>query len=689
MTPQELANALGGAKQESDGWYGLCPIHGDTNPSVCINEKDDRILWVCRAGCDQKQLTDHILGILKDSNGSGGGKGKSKIVATYDYTDEGGALLFQVCRMDPKSFRQRRPDPDNPGEWIWKLGQTRKVLFHLPAIAESTTVIIAEGEKDVLALEALGLPATCNAGGAGKWFAGYSESLRGKKVAIIADNDLPGQNHAATVAGHLITDAKSVRILSAPEPHKDASDWIDAGATAETIIDAIKATPELTPDTLPVFSMPTGTEETPKGTYEPGPWRKGLLVSEKGPRSLLANALQAVRASRSLKGLLAFDDFTQRATFRRKPPWARSVGDRWGDSDDAHLTEWLQHNDIRVGTDISARAAYTLARELRFDSLKDYLNGLTWDGMPRLHTVGEMIGGGPGLPCELMKLFMISAAARGLSPGEKVDHIIVLEGPQGARKSTALQTLFDPLGKNWFRDDLPPLDSKDSAIQLQGAWCIEIAELEAINSKRVEIEKIKAYLTRTKDSFRPPYARHTEDIPRRSVFAGSTNETAYLKDSTGNRRFWPISCVNKIDITALEVHREQLWAEAVTAYLNGETWWVDSATPKYEAIMEAQEARRIIDPWENTINMYLRHRTVVTMEQIFDHLNVKLDKRSQLDSNRVGRHLRSLGWMRRRYRLGTTPGWYYVSHPGVEVEEVQGAMDALEEEQTQLRGYAN
>jgi hypothetical protein len=181
-------------------------------------------------------------GLIEESKSA-----SSSIVATYDYTDESDALLFQVCRFEPKTFRQRRPD--GKGGWIWSLGETRRVLYRLPELAGAIlfdeTIFVVEGEKDVGALRDRNLIATCNPGGAGKWRAEYSESLRGADVIIVPDNDTPGREHAQQVVASLNGVAKRVRVLDLAKiwsgcPDKgDVSDWFAAGGTAEKLRAAV------------------------------------------------------------------------------------------------------------------------------------------------------------------------------------------------------------------------------------------------------------------------------------------------------------------------------------------------------------------------------------------------------------------------------------------------------------------
>ena len=184
----------------------------------------------------------------------------AKIVAIYDYTDEQENLLFQVLRLEPKTFRQRRPArPDDPPDkvkngWVWSVKGVRQVPFRLPELLEALAleqrVFIVEGEKDVVTLARHGITATCNAGGAGKWRADFAEHLVGADVVILPDNDAPGRAHALDVARSLAGKAARIRIVDLPGlPDKgDVSDWFAAGGTVETFNDLVEAAADLKPD---------------------------------------------------------------------------------------------------------------------------------------------------------------------------------------------------------------------------------------------------------------------------------------------------------------------------------------------------------------------------------------------------------------------------------------------------------
>jgi 5S rRNA maturation endonuclease (ribonuclease M5) len=221
-----------------------CPIHKGKRDSLAVNL--EKGTWFCHSecgrggsifqfeaavsGCDLKHARDEVLRIAGRSSSNGTAK---RIVATYDYTDENGNLLFQTVRYQPKDFTQRRPD--GRGDWIWNLKGTRRVLYRLPAVIAASVVFVVEGEKDANALTKLGVVATTSPMGAGKWRQEYSESLRGKKVYMIPDADDAGQKHAATVVRSLKGVATSTKLLPLPGANKDAAERIEHGGTLEAL----------------------------------------------------------------------------------------------------------------------------------------------------------------------------------------------------------------------------------------------------------------------------------------------------------------------------------------------------------------------------------------------------------------------------------------------------------------------
>jgi putative DNA primase/helicase len=243
MTGKQVAERLH-ARSNGSGWIAKCPAHEDRVASLSISESksDGRVLVHCHAGCTTENVLAAVGLEMRDLFREA--SEAPRIVAEYNYPNERGELLFQVVRYVPKGFRQRRPDGN--GGWNWHLNGTRRVLYRLPEVIATESVLIVEGEKDVEAARKLGLTATCNSGGAGKWRDEYSETLRGKRVPIIADADEPGRKHVQQVATSLHGKAATVKVLELPDA-KDLSEWVEHGGTREALLKLISDVPEWKP----------------------------------------------------------------------------------------------------------------------------------------------------------------------------------------------------------------------------------------------------------------------------------------------------------------------------------------------------------------------------------------------------------------------------------------------------------
>lgn len=218
-----------------------CPAHDDHKPGLSLSLKNGKIIWHCFPGCSQEAVTNALIvrGLWDPPAASRPAPVRRRIVATYSYTDEAGALLYQAVRYEPKSFSQRRPDGD--GGWVWSLGSVRRVLYHLPdvraAVAAGRLIFLPEGEKDTDNVRSLGLDATTNAGGAKYWRPEYSQQLEGADVVLLPDNDASGAKSVEIKGAPLTHTARSVRVLALPGlgPKGDVSDWISAGGTGADV----------------------------------------------------------------------------------------------------------------------------------------------------------------------------------------------------------------------------------------------------------------------------------------------------------------------------------------------------------------------------------------------------------------------------------------------------------------------
>lgn len=402
-------------------------------------------------------------------------------------------------------------------------------------------------------------------------------------------------------------------------------------------------------------------------------WRDALLTNQDGnAKALLANAITALRGAPEWDGVLAYNEFSLGTMALKPAPWDGAAAGEWTDHHDRLTANWMQHEGICVSVDVAGEAVQAVARDRTFNPVTDYLDSLRWDGTKRIDTWTSLyLGVEPtDYTAAVGARWLISAVARAYKPGTKVDHCLILEGDQGLQKSTALEIL----GGEWFTDEIADLGSKDAAMQACGVWIIEISELDGMS--RADVGKVKAFMSRRTGRFRPPYGRRIGEYPRQCVFAGSANHNTYLRDETGGRRFWPVTCT-RILTDDLARDRDKLWAEAVARYRGGAVWWLDSAELNTDAA-EEQAARFEGDPWQEAIAAWIiapeqRYDSMghpvgaleseagsVTIPDILTHcVGKRQDQWTQLDKNRVARCLRALRWVRFRARAGSGREWRY------------------------------
>lgn len=320
------------------------------------------------------------------------------------------------------------------------------------------------------------------------------------------------------------------------------------------------------------------------GDADSAEWVKTLSVSLKGNiEPTIENALIIMRNDPKIKGRYYYDAFRERPVVCGDLPWQdfdKRQSDCWQDSDDAGLRMHLE-KFYRIDSAIKIRDAVELAMvEFSRHPVREYLQSLRWDGVARADSLFiDYLGAEDSVYTrEVTRKALIGAVARIMEPGCKHDHVLVLIGPQGCRKSTTLAKL----GKKWFSDSLYTMSGKDAYEQLQGYWIIEMGEMAA--TKKADLEQIKQFVSKQSDSYRAAYARRTQEHPRQCAFFGTTNDEEFLRDATGGRRFWPVVVTEvgrtKGDMLTAETV-DQIWAEVMIRYLAGEQWYL---TPAVEAM---------------------------------------------------------------------------------------------------------
>lgn len=366
-----------------------------------------------------------------------------------------------------------------------------------------------------------------------------------------------------------------------------------------------------------------------------------LKASAKGEvKNTLANMRAILVRDQKYRGRIAFDVFRREVVLDDEPisdqattEMRMDIGTRYG-IEPAKSRMWEVIQVVAHGNRVSAVATW--------------LDSLQWDGTPRLSTwLTSALGAEDNeLHRAFAHRFAISAVARAFKPGCKVDTVLVLVGGQGLGKSTAFRVLASD---DWFADTPLKVGGKDAYMQLGQAWIYEVAEMTSFTGVRADA--VKGFVTSNTDTFRPPYGRSILKLPRQTVFVGTTNEERPLEDPTGSRRFWPVRPARRLDLKWLTSNREQVWAEAVSAFRAGEEWHL---TAHEEQLRERHnqdfEAR---DPWTGQVADWVQGRPgspFTLRDCIAGALGVVHADRSH--ENRVGAILRSLGYEKRKAGRG-------------------------------------
>ena len=333
----------------------------------------------------------------------------------------------------------------------------------------------------------------------------------------------------------------------------------------------------------------------------------------------------------------------------------RYLGDR--EIDDLYL-QIDERFRFRPAMDFFQKVITTTAWRAGFHPVLDYLDGLSWDGTPRLGR--WLVSYGRAEDSEYVRtvgeLVLVAAVRRVRRPGAKFDEMLVLEGEQGKLKSTALAVLA--VKSDWFSDDLPlNADSKTVIERLAGKWIVEAGELKGM--RKGDIDNLKSFLSRQTDRARLAYGRMASEVKRSCVIVGTTNNQKYLKDQTGNRRFWPVR-VDQFDLAALAADRDQLWAEAVE---RERRWQGDVRLPAelWAVAAAQQEERRMADGVELELEQRLAGCVgKVRCTDVYDLLRVRMEARTQEWLENVTSAMARLGWEKTKLRFdGSPPAWCY------------------------------
>lgn len=447
-----------------------------------------------------------------------------------------------------------------------------------------------------------------------------------------------------------------------------------AGGGADPGVDSLLGTlTELTPGPAAAPAASTWTDLVQ--------WKTDSFGVQTVPKNTARNARVILAEHPQWKGCIRFNRFALAMEFWGGP--LCPAGRTHITVEEHHVTDtanWLAKEgmELNLSTRVVGEQLLSVAMEHVYDPIADRINATRWDGVPRLDTwLTTYLGAVTDKDGEdiapyvraIGRKSVISWVARGLRPGAQVDTVLILEGPQGVGKTTALRILG---GEFYTKAQLA--GDKDAKLAAGQFWVSELCELEAFS--RSEVNALKSWFDTTHDDYRPPYGRKTGRVARRAVFIGTTNSEDYLKDPTGNRRYWPVR-VGKVDTDRLRADVEQLLAEARERLAAGEPWWL---TPEEQLLADAVVSDRMEsaeDAWADRVRQRLAEtpsiKHVTTTDMLVKWLDIPAERINSNVQRRAGQALRAVGLKRCKQRIAGRPTWVYLVP-----DELRAALGALE-----------
>jgi len=652
---------------------------------------------------------------------------RGKPAQSWVYRNAAGDVLGYVHRFVTSSGGKEvlpcvwSKHPTKGLAWRWRAFSEPRPLYGLPELAaapDNALVLVVEGEKCAdAAREALGRwpmitwPGGCKAYRKADW-----SPLAGRKVILWPDADakadkagvqLPAHKQPGMAAmvgiGRLLEELGcAVRVVRIPEPGtvKDGWDVADlvaqAGADApaavrervQQLMTLDEAAGETAPEKIGSGAAPAdgqasapahapaaggggagdGGGGVPVDPADDDRWRDLLRIKRGELVPHVSNIATILRHDARWRGVVAFDEFAQATVKRTFPPYAFGRVGEWEAEDDSRTAAWLaQQHGLYVSSAQVTEAVELVAREARFHPVVDHLRQMRWDGTRRLKTwLRDYLGVADTLFTRAVaRYFMRGMVRRVMEPGCKFDYCLVLEGAEGLRKSTLAMTL----GGAWGSD--VPLDlanNREAANAIHGRWVIEFSEMESVT--RAEAHLQKSFLSRQFDQYRPVYSRRNVKVPRQCVFIGTTNESEYIKEGQGARRFWPLEISRRIDVEGLRRALPQLLAEAVHDYDAGLRCYPREREQR--EVFRPEQMRRVqqeslidaLHDWvlhedlEEAQNRLENGGMFSLADACFRCLKISYAQLTRDLQTRVGKALASLGCERVEKRNGMTRYWY-------------------------------
>jgi hypothetical protein len=561
----------------------------------------------------------------------------------YVYRDTQGKPISVVTRWDANEEEGHgklfSPWTWHNDGWSRKGTPTPRCPYGLDQLKKPRNVLIVEGEKACEAARAMfpDNPVITWPNGAAAVRSTDWSALKGRRVIVWPDNDAPGRAALAELAKILvpIIDKNELRFVdtSTMSPGFDAADM--AGTTTDEAVKFLKERTKLWEQ--PKIEEPLVDEPAPGVVEEQDKhqlWTElALELKSNGtPYPSVDNAVR-ILTKRIPDGNLHYDEFLNQIRFMHNGTFVKLQDHHLITLTIAMQREYLIQ-DMKKQTVADAVAFY--ARSKIRNCLREWIESLVWDGVSRLDTFFSYGFGSDDneYTRAVSRNFLVGMIARAIRPGCQLDTLPILEGSQGIGKSQGLKALAG----DFYADIDSAIGTKEFAEQIQGKWLVELSELSAMRPS--EVERVKSGITRTTDVYREPFAILATDHPRQCVFAGTTNQTNYLLDNTGNRRFWPIKC-GVIDRQWIISNREQLIAEAAVKFNSGHSWW-DVPT---DQTLKEQEARMMVDGITEKVQSYIEfHPTNVRISEILEALEVPKHSWSRQLQQRIVEALKALGY---------------------------------------------
>lgn len=372
-------------------------------------------------------------------------------------------------------------------------------------------------------------------------------------------------------------------------------------------------------------------------------------------KKTIINVIGCCHDDERLSGLFRLNTFSNQIEFAKVPPWDKEyeVGKQITDEDLIYFKHYLAKNcQFEPPTSLILEGIVALAKNNSHHPVRQYLNSLTWDKKPRLDSWLEIAAGvvKDAYTISVARKILVAAVRRVFFPGCEFHSMLILEGGQGIGKSTLVKILSGPFYASLSLGNI----DKDTIDAMLGRWIIEVDELVGFNKQ--DIEKMKSFITNPADRARLSYQRMTKTFPRQSIFIGTTNpvgDNTYFRDESGNRRFWPVKC-GAINLGWLRENRDQLFAEAMEAYKNSETIYLDS-TEAIELARVAQEERLAVDPWTESIARYLNapdlfKQYLSPLQIALGALKIEEKMVGRIESARIGMVMKKLGYASKRIK---------------------------------------